>query len=66
MKALAIAAIVALLAQPQDKRRPPQGPGPEVGKDAPTWKLKSQDGKTEVDLAKLKGKPVFLIFGSYT
>ncbi len=50
----------------QAKDRPQQGPGAEVGKDAPALKLKSQDGKTEADLAKLKGKPVMLIFGSYT
>jgi len=50
----------------QQKERPQQGQGAEVGKEAPAWKLKTQDGKTEVDLAKLKGKPVVLIFGSYT
>ena len=63
MKTIALA--VALLLQ-QGKDRPAQGAGPDVGKEAPGWKLKSQDGKTEVDLAKLKGKPVLLIFGSYT
>lgn len=56
----------ALLLFAQAKDRPQQGPGPDVGKEAPGWKLKSQDGKTEVELAKLKGKPVLLIFGSYT
>jgi len=55
---------LGLLAQAKD--RPPQGPGAEVGKPAPGWKLKTQDGKTEVELAGLKGKPVLLIFGSYT
>jgi hypothetical protein len=50
----------------QAKDRPPQGDGPEVGKAAPALKLKSQDGKTEVELEKLKGRPVLLIFGSYT
>jgi len=56
-----------LMAMPmQAKDRPAQGSGPEVGKAAPPFKLKSQDGKTEVDLAKLKGKPVLLVFGSYT
>ena len=63
MKPLAMAAAL-LLAQAQD--RPAQGAGPEVGKEAPAWKLKTQDGKTEVELAKLKGKPVLLLFGSYT
>ena len=50
----------------QAKERPQQGPGPDVGKAAPAFKLKSQDGKSEVELAKLKGKPVLLVFGSYT
>jgi cytochrome oxidase Cu insertion factor (SCO1/SenC/PrrC family) len=63
---LKILAIVSLSFLAQAKDRPQQGAGPEVGKEAPAWKLKTQDGKTEVDLAKLKGKPVFLVFGSYT
>ena len=63
MKTIATAVLV-LFAQAKD--RPQQGPGPDVGKDAPAWKLKTQDGKTEVELAKLKGKPVLLFFGSYT
>ena len=50
----------------QAKDRPAQGTGPEVGNPAPAWTLKSQDGKTEVSLEKLKGKPAVLIFGSYT
>lgn len=46
--------------------RPAQGAGPEVGQPAPALKLRTQDGKEEVDLAQLKGRPVVLIFGSYT
>lgn len=61
---MVFALTLALLLQAKD--RPQQGPGPDVGKDAPAWKLKSQDGKTDVGLATLKGKPVLLIFGSYT
>jgi len=64
MKTLSIAVAVALWVLAQG--RPQQGPGAEVGKDAPAWKLKTHDGKSEVDLAKLKGKPAVLIFGSYT
>ena len=64
LKWLALALGLAVLFQA--KERPPQGEGPEVGKAAPALKLKSQDGKTEVELAKLKGKPVLLVFGSYT
>ncbi|MFC1717139.1 hypothetical protein ACFL6S_25985 [Candidatus Poribacteria bacterium] len=39
----------------------------KVGQMAPTFKLKSLDGKEEMDLAAFKGKrPVVLFFGSYT
>jgi cytochrome oxidase Cu insertion factor (SCO1/SenC/PrrC family) len=63
MKTLALAALAVLM---QAKDRPAQGQGPDVGKEAPAWKLKSQDGKSEVELSTLKGKPVVLFFGSYT
>ena len=40
---------------------------PKVGDTAPTFKLKSLDGRSETDLADFKGKkPVVLFFGSYT
>jgi len=40
---------------------------PKVGEIAPTFKLKSLDGKIETDLASFKNiKPVVLFFGSYT
>ncbi len=40
---------------------------PKVGQQAPTFKLKSLDGKQSFDLAEFKGsKPVVLFFGSYT
>ena len=40
---------------------------PKIGDVAPTFKLKSPDGKNETDLASFKGsKPVVLFFGSYT
>ncbi len=60
--------IVALFLAPQQDpgKYPDQGKGPEVGAEAPDFKLKSVDGKTEVQLSKLKGKPVVLILGSYT
>jgi cytochrome c biogenesis protein CcmG, thiol:disulfide interchange protein DsbE len=61
-----IALVFALAVLLQAKDRPEQGAGPEVGKPAPAFKLKSQDGKSEVELAALKGKPALLIFGSYT
>ena len=37
-----------------------------VGDSAPDFTLKSKDGKSEVQLSKLRDKPVVLIFGSYT
>ena len=54
--------------KPQDPQRPSRRPvALQVGDIAPTFKLKSLDGKTETDLASFKGKkPVVLIFGSYT
>ena len=73
MKTLTVLALLALLFPPEQQqrrrpggKRPDQGRGTSVGKAAPNWTLKSPDGKTEVELAKLKGKPVVLIFGSYT
>lgn len=59
-----LALVLVLLAQAKD--RPPQGAGAEPGKPAPAFKLRSQDGKTEVDSEKLKGRPALLVFGSYT
>jgi cytochrome oxidase Cu insertion factor (SCO1/SenC/PrrC family) len=56
----------ALLLLAQAKDRPPQGAGAEPGKPAPAFKLKTQDGKAEVSLDTLKGKPALLVFGSYT
>lgn len=64
---IALAAALTLLAAQQERgKRLEQGKGPDVGKDAPNFKLKTTDGKTEVELSKLKGKPVLLVFGSYT
>jgi len=65
MRTAFLAILLGVLVQ-QQKDRPQQGPGAEVGKAAPAFKLKSGDGKTEVDSEKLKGKPTLLIFGSYT
>lgn len=59
-----VPALLLLLAQAKD--RPAQGVGAEPGKPAPAFQLKTQDGKADVELGKLKGKPVLLIFGSYT
>jgi cytochrome oxidase Cu insertion factor (SCO1/SenC/PrrC family) len=42
-------------------------PGPEVGMTAPDFTLPTADGKGSITLSQLgKGKPVALIFGSFT
>jgi hypothetical protein len=64
MRAWIVAGVLGFFSQAKD--HPQQGQGAEVGSPAPDWKLKSQDGKSEAELAKLRGKPAVLIFGSYT
>jgi len=52
---------------PQQGQRPQQGPGPNVGDDAPDFALISLDGKRTVKLSDFKGREtVVLVFGSYT
>ena len=36
------------------------------GDEAPDFRLKTRDGKSEIELASFRGRPVVLIFGSYT
>lgn len=40
--------------------------GPKIGDIAPTFTLRTPDGQKEVTLSSLRGKPVVLIFGSFT
>jgi hypothetical protein len=40
--------------------------GPKVGGSAPDFRLKAADGKRELALSDLRGKPVVLVFGSFT
>jgi Ca2+-binding EF-hand superfamily protein len=41
--------------------------GPSVGQSAPDFRLRTPDGKREVQLSQFKGKkPVVLVFGSFT
>jgi hypothetical protein len=40
--------------------------GPKVGQRAPEFRLKTPDGSREISLSELRGKPVVLIFGSFT
>jgi hypothetical protein len=40
--------------------------GPSVGQRAPDFRLKAYDGQGEVALSELRGKPVVLVFGSFT
>lgn len=38
----------------------------QPGEAAPDFRLKTLDHKSEVQLSELRGKPVVLVFGSYT
>jgi AhpC/TSA family/EF hand len=40
--------------------------GPNVGSRAPDFRLKTYDGKGQIALSDLRGKPVVLVFGSFT
>jgi len=40
--------------------------GPTLGQRAPNFRLKTHDGTKEISLADLRGKPVVLVFGSFT
>ena len=42
------------------------GPGPKLGDEAPDFTLPTHDGKQTITLSKSRGKPVILIFGSFT
>lgn len=42
------------------------GAGPKQGEDAPDFTLPTHDGKETFTLSKSRGKPVILIFGSFT
>ena len=75
LAALVVATSSAAFAQEREGRRGSRGRGrmskddsaPKVGEAAPTFNLKSLNGKHETDLAAFRGKrPVVLFFGSYT
>ncbi len=67
---VAAACATAGLAQDRPRRGRPlttRPSAPRVGEVAPPVKLKTLDGKREVDLAAYRDKrPVVLFFGSYT
>lgn len=74
---IALMSALLVAAAPQDRKRPKQGKGPDVGKTAPDFKLKKlsteksdkdKEKKPEyVTLSSFRGKkPVVLVFGSYT
>lgn len=42
------------------------GAGPKPGEEAPDFTLPTHDGKQTITLSKARGKPVILIFGSFT
>lgn len=41
-------------------------PAVEAGDPAPDFTLPTADGANQVTLSELRGKPVLLVFGSYT
>jgi hypothetical protein len=47
-------------------RREREAASPVVGDEAPEFELAVLDGNSKVSLSSLRGKPVGLIFGSYT
>ncbi|MCZ6683917.1 MAG: hypothetical protein O7B26_12115 [Planctomycetota bacterium] len=52
---------------PEEDRSPRRQKAPKKGEVAPTFRLKTLDGKAQVDLASFADKrPVILFFGSYT
>jgi hypothetical protein len=40
--------------------------GPKLGQRGPDFTLKTPDGKEQITLSQLRGKPVVLVFGSFT
>jgi len=53
--------------QSSKETRKPRRPALQIGDLAPTFKLKTRDGKQETDIASFRGKrPIILFFGSYT
>lgn len=63
------AAEAASAAAPDAVRPPPRAPrppAPAVGAPAPDFTLRSRGGTKTRSLADLRGKPVVLVFGSYT
>ena len=40
--------------------------GPKLGEEAPDFTLPTHDGSQTITLSKSRGKPVILIFGSFT
>ena len=64
---LFILVLIPVIASSQRGRSRGDDGAPKKGDVAPTFTLKTLDGKKEVDIAKLVGrKPIILIFGSYT
>ena len=41
-------------------------PSTEEGRMAPDFTLRTTDGKSQVTLSEMRGKPVVLVFGSFT
>lgn len=58
---------LSFVSSAQDRRARQEKGALQIGDAAPVFKLKSLDGKEEMDLASYRDKkPVVLFFGSYT
>ncbi len=64
MKTLATALLVLAVASPIQAQRRFGGPNP--GDTPPDFTLNTKDGKSNVTLSNLTGRPTALIFASYT
>lgn len=74
-RSAAVAAVAMLVALPAVSQLPNHSGGIphrsnkslQVGEPAPDFKLRTKDGKMQVQLSSFRGKrPVVVIFGSYT
>ncbi len=64
MKTLATALLILAVASPGMAQRRNGGPMP--GDTPPDFTLNTKDGKSDVTLSNLTGRPAVLIFASYT
>ncbi len=64
MRTFASALLVLVLVSPATAQR--RGGGPTPGDTAPDFTFSTKDGKQEITLSEMTGRPTALIFASYT